>query len=109
MISDRGIQTFAEKAHGTLAYKTSTKITTQDEYTNSLFDYLDNAEETFTNWSNSPLFLNNVIDVWTTNDLAPYTRILNSSASDPIQEYMNTLSSNAQSKWNDWLRQAGQN
>ena len=109
MISDRGIQTFAEKAHGTLAYKTANKVTTSDEYVNSLFDYLDNAEETFTNWSNSPLFLNNVIDVWTTNDLAPYTRILNSSAADPVQEYMNTLSSNAQSKWSDWLRQAGQN
>lgn len=108
MISDRGIKTFAEKAHGTLAYKTSTKVTTEDEYTNSLFDYLDNATDRFTNWSNSPLFLNNVIDVWTTNDLAPYTRIFNSTASDPVQEYMNTVSSNAQSKWNDWLRQAGQ-
>ncbi len=108
MISDRGIKTFAEKAHGTLAYKTSTKVTTEDEYTNSLFDYLDNATDRFTNWSNSPLFLNNVIDVWTTNDLAPYTRIFNSTSSNPVQEYMNTVSSNAQSKWNDWLRQAGQ-
>lgn len=108
MISDRGIKTFAEKAHGTLAYKTSTKITTQDEYTNSLFDYLDNATDRFTNWSNSPLFLNNVIDVWTTNDLAPYTRIFNSTVSDPVQEYMNTVSSNAQSKWSQWQQQAGQ-
>lgn len=108
IISDQGIKTFADKAHGTLAYKSSEKIVTQDAYTNSLFDYLENAEDRFTNWSNSPLFLNNVIDVWTTNDLAPYTRIFNSSASDPIAEYMNEVSGNASSKWNDWLKQAGQ-
>ena len=107
MISDRGIKTFAEKAHGTLAYKSSTKITTTDEYTNSLIEYLDNAPKRFTNWSNSPLFLNNVIDVWTTNDLAPYTRIFNSTASNPVTEYMNTISSNAQSKWSSWVQQAG--
>jgi len=108
MISDRGIKVFADKAHGTLAYKTSTKITTEDKYTQSLFDYLDNAEKTFTNWSNSPLFLNNVLDIWSTNDLAPYMRITNSTSSNPVEEYLNTISSNAQSKWNDWLKQAGQ-
>ena len=108
MISDRGIKTFAEKAHGTLAYKTSTKITTEDVYTNSLFNYLDHAPDRFTNWSNSPLFLNNVIDVWSENALAPYTRIFNSTSSDPVAEYMTTLSNNAQSSWSKWLQQAGQ-
>ena len=108
MISDRGIKIFADKAHGTMAYKSSTKIVTEDAYTNSLFDYLENAEQRFTNWSTSPLLLNNVIDVWTTNDLAPYTRIINSSASNPVDNYLTELSNNASDKWSEWLKKAGQ-
>ena len=108
MISDEGIKTFAEKAHGTLAYKSTVKLTTDDAYTNSLFDYLDNATERFTNWSDSKLFLNNVIDVWTTNDLAPYTRIFNSSAADPVAAYITEVSNNANDKWNEWQKKAGQ-
>ena len=107
MISDAGIKTFAEKAHGTLAYKSTTPITTSDSYTNSLISYLNNAEKRFTNWSDSPLFLNNVINVWTENALAPYTRIFNSSAADKIADYMNMISTNAKSKWDAWQQQAG--
>ena len=107
MISDTGIKTFAEKAHGTLAYKSTTPITTSDSYTNSLISYLNNAENRFTNWSDSPLFLNNVINVWTENALAPYTRIFNSSATDKIADYMNMISTNAKSRWSAWQQQAG--
>ena len=107
IISDNGIKVFAEKAHGTLAYKSSSKIVTSDNYTNSLFDYLDNAEQRFTNWSNSPLFLNNVIDVWTTNDLAPYTRISNSKDADPVAKYMGELTTNASTNWSKWQKEAG--
>ena len=109
MVSDQGIKTFAEKAHGTLAYKATTEIQTQDEYTNSLISYMSHAEKRFTNWSNSPLFLNNVIDVWTENALAPYTRILNSTDPNPVQKYMNDVSSNASEQWNKWVQQAGAN
>ena len=108
MISDQGIETFAQKAHGTLAYKSSKVVTTTDTYTNSLISYMDNAQHRFTNWSNSPLFLSNTIDVWTTNDIAPYTRILNSSKENPVQEYMNTLSNHAKDNWSSWVQQAGQ-
>ena len=108
MISDHGIKVFAEKAHGTLAYKASTAITTDDAYTNSLFSYLDHAPKRFTNWSNSPLFLNNVIDVWTENSLAPYARIFNSTNSDPVAQYRNDISSNASSSWSKWQQLAGQ-
>ena len=115
LVSDKGVTTFAEKAHGTLAYKTSGKVTTTDEYTNSLFEYLDNAEETFTNWSNSPLFLNNVIDVWTENALAPYARIFNAPAvkqgedpMKPVDDYMKEVSDNAKAQWSKWLKNAGQ-
>ena len=106
MISDRGIKTFAEKAHGTLAYKSTTAFTTSDKYTNSLISYLDNATKRFTNWSDSPLFLNNVIDVWTTNDLAPYVRFINNPTTTTVEGYMNDLSSNANDKWNTWQTQA---
>ena len=105
MISDRGIKTFAEKAHGTLAYKSTTAYSTSDKYTNSLIDYLGNATNRFTNWSDSPLFLNNVIDVWTTNDLAPYTRFIDGTMTN-VEDYMNQLSSNAGEKWNVWVAQA---
>lgn len=108
MMSDHGVQTFAEQAHGTLAFKYSTSITTEDPYTNSLFSYLENAPKRFTNWSTSPLFLNNVIDVWTENDLSPYSRIFNSKAADPIAQYRNDISSNASSSWTKWLQKAGQ-
>lgn len=109
MISDQGVKTFAEKAHGTLAYKTKDKITTDDPYTNSLLDYMNHAEERFTNWSDSPLFLNNVIDIWTERSMAPYTRVLNSSEADPVTAYMNEIASGAQSKWSEWQKQAGKN
>ena len=97
-----------------MAYKTSSKVTTTDAYTNSLFDYLENAEETFTNWSDSALFLNNVIDIWTENALAPYTRIFNAPApkenEDPLKavdDYMAEISANATSKWSKWISDAG--
>ena len=108
MISDRGIKTFAEKAHGTLAYKSSTTVTTTDSYTNSLINYLNHTTGTFTNWSNSKLFLNNVIDVWTVNDLAPYTRMIDGTDPQPVQAYMKQISDNAKEKWNTWVQQAGQ-
>ncbi len=106
MISDRGIKTFAEKAHGTLAYKSTTEVTTEDDYTNSLISYLDNATNRFTNWSTSKLFLNNIIDVWTVNDLAPYTRLLNGTSAS-VSAYMKLISDNAKDKWNSWVQQAG--
>ena len=109
MISDQGVKTFAEKAHGTLAYKTKEKITTDDPYTNSLLDYMSHAEQRFTNWSDSTLFLNNVIDVWTERSMAPYTRVLNSSDADPVSAYFTEIANGAQSKWNEWLKQAGKN
>ena len=108
MISDRGIKTFAEKAHGTLAYKSTAPYSTSDIYTNSLISYLGNATKRFTNWSESPLFLNNVIDIWTTNDLAPYTRFIDGTKTD-VNDYMNEISNNARDKWNTWLTQASAN
>ena len=108
MISDRGIKTFAEKAHGTLAYKCTTEYSTTDTYTNSLISYLNNAPTRFTNWSNSPLFLNNVIDIWTTNDLSPYTRFIDGTMTQ-VSEYMTEVSNNAQSKWATWRTQASSN
>lgn len=108
MISDRGIKTFAEKAHGTLAYKSTAAYSTSDIYTNSLISYLGNATKRFTNWSESPLFLNNVIDIWTTNDLAPYTRFIDGTKTD-VNDYMNEISNNARDKWNTWLTQASAN
>ena len=120
MISDKGINTFAEKAHGTMAYKTSSKVVTEDAYTNSLFDYLENAEQTFTNWSDSKLFLMNVIDIWTENNLAPYTRIANAYENDQkqgknkdkekssyVDDYMKEVSDNAKSQWSNWVTKAG--
>ena len=109
MVSDKGIKTFADKAHGTLAYKSTTPLEAEDEYTNSLINYNLNAEHRFTNWSNSPLFLNNVIDVWTQNDLAPYTRLLNSTDANPVQKYMSDVSNNARDQWDKWVQQAGAN
>ena len=107
MVSDDGIKTFAEKAHGTLAYKTSEAIVTEDAYTNSLIEYTTNATTRFTNWSDSTLFLNNVIDVWTENNLAPYSRIFKSEEADPVAAYLSMISSNAQTNWDNWVRNAG--
>ena len=101
IMSDHGIQVFA-------AYKSSVTITTDDAYTNSLFDYLNATPNRFTNWSTSPLFLNNVIDVWTENNLAPYSRIFNSNNPDPIAQFRNDISNNANSSWSKWLQAAGQ-
>ena len=81
---------------------------TSDKYTNSLISYLGNVTKRFTNWSKSPLFLNNVIDIWTTNDLAPYTRFIDGTKTD-VNDYMNEISNNARDKWNTWLTQASAN
>ena len=108
MISDWGIKNFADKACGTLAYKSTQTIETENEYTNSLIQYLNAAPNRFTNWSDSKLFLNGIIDVWTENSLAPYSRIFNSSQTDPVTYYLNNeLSSNAASSYNKWVSQAG--
>lgn len=107
MISDRGIAIFAEKAHGTLAYESTSSITTENEYTNSLIEYLDNATHRFTNWSNSKLFLKNVLDIWSYKDMQPYSRILNKTNPITCEAYMNLLASNARNKWDQWVKEAG--
>ena len=56
-----------------------------------------------------PLYTNNVIDIWTERSLAPYTRVLNSSDADPVSAYFTEISNNAQTKWDEWVRQAGKN
>ncbi|MBO4856707.1 MAG: extracellular solute-binding protein [Bacilli bacterium] len=108
MISDWGIENFAEKARGTLAYKSTETIVTEDGYTNSLFEYLSATPNRFTNWSDSKLFQNGVIDVWSENSLAPYSRIFNSNKSNPVDNYLSELSSNAASSWSKWVATAGQ-
>lgn len=107
MVSDKGIKTFAEKAHGTLAYNSTTEIETEDKYTNSLLEYMSNATTRFTNWSNSTLFLNNVIDIWTENRLAPYARIYQSESATPVADYLAMISKNATDSWDTWVKNAG--
>lgn len=107
MISDEGIETFAKKAHGTLAYKMSgdRRVEVDDAYTQSLLDYMDNADHRFTNWSDSQLFLKNVIDVWSENSFTPYGRLL--GGEDTAASYMVKLSNNAKNYWNSWKEKAG--
>ena len=107
MISDRGIETFTNKARGTMAYKTSSSIVVQDPYVQSLNEYLDNATNRFTNWSDSKLFLKNQIDIWTDNEFGkPYNRIIGQNPIT-VDECMKLLSQWAASKWSDWESKAG--
>ena len=111
MISDKGIKTFAEKAHGTLAYRSTTTVTASDNYTQSLINYSNNAERRFTNWSNSQLFLGDVLDIWSdTHKLPPYLNVINNkkaNKADPVGTYMSLVSSTAASNWAKWQRDAG--
>ena len=105
MISDRGVEIFTNKAHGTMAYKTKNPIVTEDEYTNNLLSYLNNAPTRFTNWSDSKLFLKNQIDIWTDNNFKPYNRIFKKNPAT-VAEYMTQLSGYAKSMWNQWVTNA---
>ena len=105
MMSDYTIKLFAEKGHGVLAYKPAQSIAAEDSYTNSLLDYAYHNPQRFTDWSDSPLYLNNVIGAWTEYSMMPYSRLLDGSVSS-VSDYMELMSANAQSRWEHWQQQA---
>ena len=103
--SDYAIKAFAEKGHGILAYKPSKTITTEDTYAQSLFEYTNHNSQRFTEWSDSPLYLNNIISVWTEYSMMPYSRLLDGGLS--IDYCMNQISDNAKNEWEYWQQRAG--
>lgn len=106
IISDKGCQTFINKAHGFLAYDTDySKISTEDEFMNEILQLKQTNTNKFTSFSNNRKYLCNYIDIWCTSALRPFLGVLNGTQTS-IDNAFSSISSTATSQWGYWTKQS---
>lgn len=119
MVSDWGCEVFMNEAHGLLAYKNSlTADSTDDEFMSNLITVKNGYTSAFTsyptlsaitapNTGNCMLNLNDLIDIWGTSSLRPYTRLIQGQTT--VAEAFTTIYTEINRNWNDWRKQIGLN
>lgn len=107
VVSDAGISSFFNKGHGLLAYKSTTELSTDDAFMKEIADFRSAAPDTFTNFSDSLLYLSNVVDIWATGSLRPYNAILQGTNS--VDAAFDSIQSTTASSWATWCRDVGLN
>ncbi|MFQ9738664.1 MAG: extracellular solute-binding protein [Christensenellaceae bacterium] len=105
VISDDGVSTFFNKAHGQLAYKTSAALTTEDGFMKNLLDFRTAAPKTFTNFSDSLLYLSNIVDIWSIASLRPYNALI--GGTNTLDQAFESIQTQTASNWETWKRKAG--
>lgn len=105
IISDDGISTFLNKAHGILAYKSSTEIQTDDTFMQSLLNFRSTYSDTFTNFSDNLMYLSNVIDIWAIGSLRPYNAIY--QGTQTVDEAFDSIQSTTAQNWTRWEESVG--
>ena len=105
VISDDGVSTFFNKAHGQLAYKTSAALTTEDGFMKNLLDFRTAAPKTFTNFSDSLLYLSNIVDIWSIASLRPYNALI--GGTNTLDQAFESIQTQTASNWETWKRNAG--
>ena len=107
LASDTMIKTFLKEAHGFLGFNLSSGAIDTSEFDDpvmkSLITYKNVHTDSFTNFSSSPLFLNNKVDFWAGKrpflELIGGTKTIN-TAFDAIKENVNT-------NWETWCTACG--
>lgn len=118
MVSDYGCEVFLNQAHGVLAYKT-TDISTDDAFLNNLISTKNSYEKAFTNYpsfsadeiartakvtDSRKLYLANLVDIWGTAALRPYTSLISSSPTT-LDAAFDSIGNEISRQWSDWLNQ----
>lgn len=104
IVSDDGIATFFAKAHSLLAYDSTVPLTTQDAVLGKLLS-VRNASVSFTDYSDSLLYLSNLINIWGTSAMRPFATVLNGTAS--VADAFRTIASETNRQWSTWCNQVG--
>ncbi|MGM9874273.1 MAG: ABC transporter substrate-binding protein [Bacilli bacterium] len=107
LVSDYSMKNFLDNAYGLMAYSWDTSTyNSSNTYVNSLLDYRIGLEETYTNYSSSPLYLSGLVDIWSTSAARPFKGLLDGTIAS-IDAAFITIKNNANDNWSTWLRQAG--
>lgn len=106
LVSDWGCENFTTNANGLLAYKwDTTDYIAPNSFVDSLIEYKNEIDSTFTNFSNSLMYLNNIIDIWGTSAMRPFNGIL--SQTSTVELSFQTIASETARQWDSWKKQAG--
>ena len=106
LISDKVLKIFFEKAHGMMAYKLSSgTYQTTNTYMQSLMDYRAHLTKTFTNYSSSPLFLNNFVDFWGASSGRPFLQLIKKTYHN-IDEAFTEIYNNVERQWGTWVSES---
>ena len=106
LVSDWGCENFTSTANGLMAYKWNNEnYQAPNSFVESLIEYKNSTTSTFTNFSSSLLYLNNIIDIWGTSAMRPFNGILSNTTT--VNRAFETIKTETQRQWEDWKRQAG--
>lgn len=106
LISDKVLKVFFEKAHGMMAYKLSTgSYQSENSYMKSLMEYRSHLDKTFTNYSSSPLFLNNFVDFWGATSGRPFQSLIKKTYKS-VNEAFEEIYANVTRQWSTWVSES---
>ncbi len=102
LASDEMVKVFANKAHGFLGFDLSTGPFNvgefSDPFVKSIIEYKNNHTKRFTDFSNSPLYLNNKVDFWTHK--RPFIELINGT--EDVNKAFETIWNNVNGNWDTW-------
>ena len=104
IVSDDGIETFFEKAHSILAYDSTAPLTTSDTVLSKVLSVREKSTS-FTDYSDSLLYLANQVNIWGTSAWRPFMNVLNGTST--VATAFTTIASSAESNWPTWLANVG--
>lgn len=104
IVSDDGIETFFEKAHSLLAYDSTAPLTTSDTVLSKVLSVREKSTS-FTDYSDSLLYLANQVNIWGTSAWRPFMNVLNGTST--VATAFTTIASSAESNWPTWLANVG--
>lgn len=105
IVSNEGCNTFLKDAYGFLAYNCDYSTeSSNNSYINSAIDVRNSYTSKFTSFSNNRKYLCNLIDIWCTGALRPYSYLLNSSRT--LDQTFEDIASTANSNWSLWTSQS---
>lgn len=107
LASDTMIKNFLQKAHGFLGFNLSTgKIDVSefdDPVMKSLITYKNEHTDTFTDFSSSPLYLNNKVDLWAHK--RPFLELIGGTKN--IDTAFDAIKENVNTNWDTWCSACG--
>lgn len=106
LVSDWNCENFMDTANGLMAFKWDTKsYEPKNSFTQSLINYKNSTDVTFTSFSSNLMYLSNIIDVWATGAMRPFLGILTNTTTVDIA--FETIAQETKRNWDTWKKQAG--